>query len=155
MRHHHTDCVPLRDYFEALREADQRAIQIKEQGDERALGLDREDRTYKDEKANNLRTQIESERGNYATKDDLRAVEDKLAAIVASAVVEIRAELKPSAAYVASQTGTRALTLPMITAALAILAVVIGMYVTFHKSAAPTVIVTPAPTVTTTAAPSP
>jgi hypothetical protein len=70
--------VDLKDHFDALRAADQRAIQIKEEGDRRALELAREIQSYKDEQANNLRSQIESERGNYATKTDLAALGDKI-----------------------------------------------------------------------------
>lgn len=54
--------VTLREYFEALREADLRA-----------LTLAREIQDYKDERANDLRSQIESERGNYVTVDKFDA----------------------------------------------------------------------------------
>ncbi len=74
--------VTLREHLEALREADQRALQIKEKADEQALGLARDIQTYKDEKANELRSQIESERGTYATHIEL-----------ASAVRELKAGL--------------------------------------------------------------
>ncbi len=73
----------LKEHFEALREADQHALKIKEEGDKEALRLAREIQTYKDEKANELREQINSERGLYVTK----------------------AELEPIKVYVASQTG--------------------------------------------------
>ena len=39
-----------------------------------ARGLERETQTYKDERANDLRSQIERERGSYATKDDIAAL---------------------------------------------------------------------------------
>jgi hypothetical protein len=73
----------LKEHFEALRSADQRAIQIKETADLQALQLAREIQTYKDEKANELREQINSERGLYATNRDV----------------------EPIKAYIASQTG--------------------------------------------------
>ena len=69
--------VTLKEHTEALRAADQRALEIKETADLAALELAREIQSYKDEKANNLRSQIESERGSYATKDDLDAAQDK------------------------------------------------------------------------------
>jgi len=69
--------VTLKEHTEALRAADQRALEIKETADLAALELAREIQSYKDEKANNLRSQIESERGSYATKDDLGAAQDK------------------------------------------------------------------------------
>jgi hypothetical protein len=73
----------LKEHFEALRAADQRALQIKETADLAALQLAREIQTYKDEKANELREQINSERGEYATNKDV----------------------EPLKAFVASQTG--------------------------------------------------
>lgn len=70
----------LKEHYDALRVADQRALQIKEEADVRALELAREIQTYKDEKANELRSQIESERGLYATKDDVIAAIEKVEA---------------------------------------------------------------------------
>lgn len=61
----------------------EKALAIKDKADETARELDRQDRAYKDEKANNLRSQIESERGLYATKDDVQKVEEKLEALIA------------------------------------------------------------------------
>jgi hypothetical protein len=60
----------------------EKALKIKETADLAALGLAREIQTYKDEKANELREQINSERGLYATKEDLRNLEDKLTALI-------------------------------------------------------------------------
>ncbi len=54
----------------------------------------REIQTYKDEKANDLRSQIEQERGSYATRSDLKGAVDKL-----------DATLKPLLDYVSGQTG--------------------------------------------------
>jgi hypothetical protein len=79
-----SETVTLREHLEALRQADDRryaevnvekekALKIKETADLAALQLAREIQTYKDEKANELREQINSERGLYATKDDLAA----------------------------------------------------------------------------------
>jgi hypothetical protein len=80
------------EYSRALREADlrfdaerdrrlaevaverEKALAIKEKADERALSLSAETQKYKDEKANELRSQIERERGSYITQDKFDAV---------------------------------------------------------------------------------
>lgn len=84
----------LKEHFEALRASDQRALQIKEEGDTKALNLQNETQKYKDEKANELREQINRERLLYATKSDVVAAVEKIEAIV-----------KPIATYTASQQG--------------------------------------------------
>ena len=100
--------VSLREYIEAIiRERDQRysevalerekALKIKETADLAALQLAREIQTYKDEKANELREQINSERGLYVTQTQLKQIEEKL-----------EATLKPVTDYVSSQQGSRA-----------------------------------------------
>lgn len=66
-----------RRYTEVALERE-KALKIKETADLAALGLAREIQTYKDEKANQLREQISSERGLYPTKDDLKGVEAKM-----------------------------------------------------------------------------
>jgi phage-related minor tail protein len=111
--------ISLREYFEALRHSDdkvaqwifrfyeerdrrinevnierEKALKIKETADLAALGLAREIQTYKDEKANELRSQIERERGNYASRSDLLALGDKF-----------EAQLKPLAEYMTRQQG--------------------------------------------------
>lgn len=70
------------------------ALKIKEQADRDALQLAREIQVYKDEKANELRSQIERERVTYATKDDLKA-----------AVEKIEVALTPLVAYASTQQG--------------------------------------------------
>jgi hypothetical protein len=88
------ETVSIREHIEALLASNDRryaevnierekALKIKETADHAALQLAREIQTYKDEKANLLREQINSERGLYATNKDL----------------------EPLKAYVASQTG--------------------------------------------------
>lgn len=72
----------------------EKALKIKEEADKAALGLAREIQSYKDEKANQLREQISSERGSYATKEDL-----------ASALREISASITPLTTYVANMAG--------------------------------------------------
>lgn len=62
----------------------EKALKIKETADRLALDLAREIQIYKDEKANALREQIGSERGDYALNKDL----------------------EPLKAYVNSQTGS-------------------------------------------------
>lgn len=104
--------VPIREHLETIRglehqlddERDRRysevalerekALKIKETADLAALQLAREIQTYKDEKANELRSQIERERGDYPTRGELAAAVDKFEALV-----------KPLAAYVNAQTG--------------------------------------------------
>jgi hypothetical protein len=99
------DWVSLRDHLAALKVAEEKfaaerdrryaevnlerekALKIKDTADRDALALARADQTYKDERANNLRTQLERERGDYASKDDLIAVADKLDATIRPLVV--------------------------------------------------------------------
>ena len=91
----------LRFHYGALREADlrfqaerdlrykevalerEKALKIKETADLAALQLAREIQTYKDEKANELRSQIERERGTYATHADLKGLSERLDAQLA------------------------------------------------------------------------
>lgn len=79
-----SDAVPLKEHLEALRQADDRryaevaaerdkALKIKEAADEKALQLAAQIQTYKDEKANELREQINKERSLYITRDQLDA----------------------------------------------------------------------------------
>jgi hypothetical protein len=93
-----------RRYEEVGKERDQRyaevkaeqekALVIKDTANRDALALARQDQTYKDEQANKLREQINSERGLYATKDDL-----------ANAVREMTVQIKPLADYVSAAAG--------------------------------------------------
>lgn len=102
----------LKYHYDALRDSDRRlsderdrryaevalerekALKIKETADLAALQLAREIQTYKDEKANELRSQIERERGAYVTQPELRGVEATIAA-----------EMKPIKEFVSSQQG--------------------------------------------------
>jgi SMC interacting uncharacterized protein involved in chromosome segregation len=72
----------------------EKALKIKEEADKAALGLAREIQSYKDEKANQLREQISSERGSYATKEDL-----------AASFRELTAAINPLSTYVAGMAG--------------------------------------------------
>lgn len=87
--------VPLKEHMEALQAAESRfqeerdrrysevnterekALKIKEEADKVALDLARQIQTYKDEQANELREQINTERGSYATKEDIKVITDK------------------------------------------------------------------------------
>jgi CHASE3 domain sensor protein len=91
----HGPYIPLQEHLEKLAdERDRRyaevalerekALRIKEEADRKALDLAREIQIYKDEKANQLREQINAERGTYVTRDQLD-----------SAVREITATMQP------------------------------------------------------------
>jgi vacuolar-type H+-ATPase subunit H len=80
--------------YAEVKSAEEKALKVKEEADKTALGLQRETQTYKDEKANLLREQINSERGIYATKTDL-----------ISATEKIEATIKPVLEYMSSQQG--------------------------------------------------
>ena len=104
--------MKLKTHLKALRKADERfyserdrryaevaverekALRIKETADLAALQLAREIQTYKDEKANELREQISSERGHYASKEDLTGQLNTIMAV-----------MDPIRTYVAGQQG--------------------------------------------------
>ena len=106
------EAVPLQEHLAAVRENDlrfeaerdrrytevnlerEKALKIKETADLAALELAREIQTYKDEKANELRSQIERERGSYVTQEQLTAM-----------AREHAAALKPLTEFVAGQQG--------------------------------------------------
>jgi hypothetical protein len=64
----------------------EKALKIKETADLAALSLARDIQIYKDEKANELREQINRERGHYASQGDVRAATEKLEATIAPLV---------------------------------------------------------------------
>jgi Protein of unknown function (DUF2913) len=74
----------------------EKALKIKETADLAALQLARADQTYKDEQANKLREQINSERNVYVTQDQL-----------AAAVREMSSLVKPVSEYVTGQQSVR------------------------------------------------
>lgn len=100
----------LRIHHEALREGDakfeaerdrrysevniekEKALKIKETADLAALQLARDIQIYKDEKANERSSQIERERGSYATKDDLAAAVSKIEVTVTPLLRSLAAE---------------------------------------------------------------
>lgn len=81
--------IPLVEHLRIIRELDvrfyeerdrrysevnierEKALKIKETADLAALGLAREIQTYKDEKANELREQINNERNLYVTREQM------------------------------------------------------------------------------------
>jgi vacuolar-type H+-ATPase subunit E/Vma4 len=64
--------------YTEVKNAEEKALKIKEEADKVALDLARQIQTYKDEKANELREQINNERGIYATKEDLKSLTEKI-----------------------------------------------------------------------------
>ena len=129
-----------RRYAEVATERE-KALKIKETADLAALGLAREIQTYKDEKANQLREQINSERGHYATKDDLGA-----------AVQKIEAQIGPVLAFVSRAQGQGAGAADqrsLLTWALGILLAIMSMYaLSQSRSQSPVYVSPPATTVT-------
>lgn len=117
----HGGWVSLRDHLAALRESDmmlqaerdrryaevnvekEKALKIKETADLAALQLAREIQTYKDEQANNLRSQIESERGSYVTQAQLTAQSDKLEALIKGATDRYEEAHKPIVEFMTAQ----------------------------------------------------
>jgi vacuolar-type H+-ATPase subunit E/Vma4 len=119
-----TENFVTRREFDKLREADQRALSIKETADLAALGLAREHQRYRDEQANQLREQINAERLLYVTRPAMEA-----------AVAKIEAELKPVLTYMASQQGRsagitalQALLIALATLSIAGLSVVVALH---------------------------
>ena len=111
--------VGLREYFEALRHADDRlreadirfaaerdrryaevrqeqekALRIKDEANKIALDLARQIQDYKDESANELREQVSRERGLYVTQEQHETL-----------IQRIEAEIRPLSQFVAAQTG--------------------------------------------------
>jgi molecular chaperone DnaK (HSP70) len=64
--------------YTEVKQAEEKALRIKDEADKVALELARQIQTYKDEKANELREQINRERLEYASKDDLKALAEKI-----------------------------------------------------------------------------
>jgi hypothetical protein len=103
----------------------EKALRIKEEADKVALQLAREIHVYKDEKANELRSQIERERGSYATKNDLAAASEKLEAII-----------KPITDYMLSQQGRStgiSGTTAAIATAMGVILIVVQLYIATKK----------------------
>jgi hypothetical protein len=80
--------------YAEVKAAEEKALKVKETADLKALDLASQIQTYKDEKANELREQISSERGLYVTRSEL-----------GSAVRELQATIKPLTDYIAGDAG--------------------------------------------------
>jgi hypothetical protein len=101
LRYHHDTVRAMQREFDEERDRRysevaterEKALKIKETADLAALGLARDIQIYKDEKANELRSQIERERGTYASKDDLLAAMDKFEALLKAKALDIRTVL--------------------------------------------------------------
>jgi hypothetical protein len=134
LQQHYAEMQDLRDRLAAERdrryaEVDlerEKALRIKEKADETALDLARDIQVYKDEKANELREQINRERGAYATKDDLRALSDKF-----------DAAHKPVVEFIAAQVGkkdqsdTARLNLSQVVAVTVAIAIILGLVLAY------------------------
>lgn len=105
--------------YTEVKNAEEKALRIKEQADRDALQLAREIQTYKDEKANELRSQIERERGSYVTQSDLRSSLEKIDVLI-----------KPISEFVSTQQGGTNKSKDLILLAVAI-ASVVGFIITF------------------------
>ncbi len=117
----------------------EKALKIKEEADKAALGLAREIQSYKDEKANELREQINRERGHYVSRGDLDSAMRELKAII-DPLVGTRRE---------GQNITVAGLLGAVTIAVAISAVVVN-YLHWSPAASPAANIIPGPTGTQT-----
>ncbi len=165
-------CVPLREHYEALRAGDrhladerdrryaevkaaeEKAIRVKEKADETALTLARDAASYREERDNRLREQIESERGLYATRTDLTAVADKHTSDVSTMMERFSSDIatlsdrfdaahKPVVEFMAAQlartgtiTETRSeyrLNINTVLQALAVIVAGALVYAAFHK----------------------
>ena len=76
----------------------------------RALELARQIQTYKDEKANELRSQIESERGLYTTQAQTSSSISGVYAEIRSGLDKMHETMKPLIAYYNAQQGSKAIT---------------------------------------------
>src|SRR5580765_2268989 len=125
--------------YAEVKSAEEKALRVKEQADRDALGLAREIQTYKDEKANELREQINRERGLYATKSDISALNDKF-----------EAAHKPVVEFMSSAQGrglgvTSSWTVVIGAVALIVGLLTVGTFVFAGKSSTPTSISVPPP----------
>jgi hypothetical protein len=102
--------------YAEVKASEEKALKVKEQADRDALDLARQIQAYKDEKANELREQIGSERGLYATKGDLTAAVDKL-----------EAQLGPVLTYMAGTQGASSGMAANRNALMSIVALVVGL----------------------------
>jgi hypothetical protein len=88
-----------------LRADDQRALEIKQKADEEALNLARQQQTYKDAKANELREQISSERGNYVSRAEYNVQEQSTSEKIQALSDKHDQDIKPLNDFMISQLG--------------------------------------------------
>jgi hypothetical protein len=74
--------IPLKKHFDELRDADKKALIIKQNADEYALNLAREIQTYKDEQHNGLLKQLGDERVHYVSQEQFSAGIEKLEILI-------------------------------------------------------------------------
>jgi hypothetical protein len=84
--------VSLREYYEAMRVSDQRALELQHEADQVALNLAREQQTYKDQVHNGLLDQLTRERSAYVTQSEHEAV-----------IAKFDAAIKPLQEFMVSQ----------------------------------------------------
>jgi hypothetical protein len=108
----------------------EKALKIKEVADENALRLAREIQTYKDEKANELREQIGSERGLYATKDDIQALREYFDALH-KPVIEFMAGDRAAADVILQASNRRILWLGVVIS-IVVIVVNVGLALLLH-----------------------
>ena len=106
--------------YAEVRLEQEKALIIKEKADEKALELARTIQIYKDEKANELREQINRERGTYINREEYSiqflSLSDK-----------VEASLKPLQDFMASQQGQRTGSLDARSLMLGVLIVLAGL----------------------------
>ena len=124
-----------RDRFDAERDRrytevnieKEKALKIKEEADKRALDLQAETQAYKDEKANELREQINSERGRYLTREEYLAAHSAL-------TDKIDAQFSPLNEFVNKQQGRSSgiSSTAAVLYALAVIVINIALYYAAH-----------------------
>lgn len=84
--------------YTEVKNAEEKALQIKEKADQKALDLAREIQSYKDERDNRLREQINTERGLYLTREEYNAAHDAL-------IDKVETGFKPLVQFMTTQQG--------------------------------------------------
>ena len=78
--------------YAEVKAAEEKALHVKEVADAEALRLQRENTITKDVQADKLRDQVGSERGVYATRDDLLAAIEKVMEHVSPVIEYVTAQ---------------------------------------------------------------
>lgn len=136
------DAVPLADHLAAIRAGDhalqaerdrryaeiaverEKALKIKEAADLAALQLAREIQSYKDERANQLREQINAERGRYATREDIAALREYFDALHRPVVEFMAAQAARTASAATAHEGNRITVTQVITGVMMLTALI-------------------------------